>query len=201
MKKFTSPPSPIFVLLFLIAFTILSCNRSGFIGTNSQKSPTSTPMFTQNQDQTSTPSSSSMQCIPNDDFETGTVTKIVDGDTIRVDINGKNYSVRLIGINAPEISSNNPSVQAGISYLENLILFEEVSLFKDQSETDKYDRLLRFVVFEYTFINYELVRSGFAKSISYYPDTSCNPTFNNGQTYAKNNLLGIWNLTETQASP
>jgi endonuclease YncB( thermonuclease family) len=201
MKKFNSQPTLILILLVLFAITIVSCSRIGSIGTSFSKLPSPTPILTQPPHPTNTPASSSTQCIPHTEYETGTVTKIIDGDTIRVDINTKNYPVRLIGINAPELSSDSPSIQAGINYLEDLILFEEVALFKDQSETDKFDRLLRYVPFENTLLNYELVRSGFAKSVSYYPDTACNPTFNEAQIYAKNNLLGIWSPVETPASP
>lgn len=201
MKKFTSQPTPILILLVLFTITIVSCNRIVSIRPASSKLPSPTSILTQTPHLTNTPDSSSMQCIPQTEYETGTVTKITDGDTIRVDINGKNYPVRLIGINAPELGSTSPSIQEGISYLEDLILYEEVTLFRDQSETDRYDRLLRYVVFENTFINYELVRSGFAKSVSYQPDTTCNPTFNTAQTHAKNNQLGIWSPTETPDSP
>ncbi len=201
MKKFTSRPTPILILIVIFAITIVYCSRSGSIETGTSKLPSPTSIITEPPRLTSTPASSSVKCIPHTEYETGTVTKIIDGDTIRVEINNKNYPVRLIGINAPELSSDSPSIQAGISYLKNLILYEEVALFKDQSETDKYDRLLRYVVIDVTFVNYELVRSGFAKSVSYHPDTACNPTFNEAQTYAKNNLLGIWSPTETPASP
>lgn len=201
MKKFTSQPTPTLILLVLFAITIVSCSRSGLIRPAANKLPSPTSILTQPPRLTNTPASINTQCIPHIEYETGIVTKITDGDTIRVDINSKNYPVRLIGINAPELSSDSPSIQEGIVYLEDLILYEEVALFKDQSETDKYDRLLRYVVFENTFINYELVRSGFAKSVSYYPDTACNPTFKVAQTYAKNNQLGIWIPNETPASP
>lgn len=133
-----------------------------------------------------------MQCVPRENFEIGTVTKITDGDTIRVDINGVNYPVRLIGIDAPEISTSDTYVQQGVTYLQNLILNKNVTLFRDKSNTDRYDRLLRYVVIGNTFVNYELVRLGFAKSVSYSPDTACNPTFETAQTLAENNLLGMW---------
>jgi len=42
-------------------------------------------------------------CIPTQNgVEMGVVTSVIDGDTIHVDIGGKDYSVRYIGIDAPE---------------------------------------------------------------------------------------------------
>lgn len=133
-----------------------------------------------------------MQCISRDYFETGIVTKITDGDTIHVTIDGVDYPVRLIGIDAPELSASDTYVQQGLSYLQNLILNKNVTLFKDKSDTDKYDRLLRYVVIGNTFVNFELVRLGFATSVTYYPDTACNSTFSSAQADAENNLLGMW---------
>lgn len=41
-----------------------------------------------------------------DSFLKAKVTKVIDGDTIKVDIDGKVYKVRFIGINCPEIGQN-----------------------------------------------------------------------------------------------
>lgn len=41
-----------------------------------------------------------------DSFLKAKVTKVIDGDTIKVDIDGEIYKVRFIGINCPEIGEN-----------------------------------------------------------------------------------------------
>lgn len=76
------------------------------------------------------------------------VVKVVDGDTIEVRIDGKLESVRLIGIDAPEIEGN--TKENGIeskNYLVNLIGNEKVRLEADETQDDRdiYDRLLRYV--------------------------------------------------------
>ncbi|MDO9545768.1 MAG: thermonuclease family protein [Pelolinea sp.] len=118
-------------------------------------------------------------CIPNlSSYETATLIDIIDGDSIRVAIQGTVYEVRYIGMNTPEYYSDQR--QAAIEatqYNKDLISSANIYLFKDISETDRYDRLLRYVIANGKFINLELVRSGHAQSKIYKPDVSCQPTF------------------------
>ena len=55
-------------------------------------------------------------CIPLQDPLQAIVTKIVDGDTIYVDINGQEYSLRYIGIDAPESTNK-------LNYFANNLIF------------------------------------------------------------------------------
>jgi len=56
---------------------------------------------------------------------------------------------------------------------------DDISIEMDEeSETDKYRRLLRYVISNDKFVNLELVRSGHARAKTYFPDTSCQLTFN-----------------------
>jgi micrococcal nuclease len=54
---------------------------------------------------------------------------------------------------------------------------KKIFLFKDTSNTDKFQRLLRYVFTEEYFVNYELVVRGFAESKSYPPDIACQNLF------------------------
>jgi endonuclease YncB( thermonuclease family) len=98
-----------------------------------------------------------------------TVVRIIDGDTIDVDINGETQRIRYIGVNTPERDE--------ICYAEataanrDLVEGKRVRLEKDQSETDRFDRLLRYVYVGDTFVNAALVQSGYAEAVSYPPDT------------------------------
>src|SRR6266545_1080397 len=60
------------------------------------------------------------------------VTRFVDGDTIIVDMNGKNETVRLIGVDTPETHRPNTPVQcygpAASAYTKNLIGQQKVRL-------------------------------------------------------------------------
>jgi len=76
------------------------------------------------------------------------VIRVIDGDTIEVDIDGALYKVRYIGIDTPEVGQ----LYADEATKKNRELVEGkvVWLEKDVSETDKYNRLLRYVYVEYT---------------------------------------------------
>ncbi|GAH34379.1 unnamed protein product, partial [marine sediment metagenome] len=67
--------------------------------------------------------------------ETAYVIRVIDGDTIEVDINGKAYKVRYIGINTPEY--NQPFGDEATQTNSSLVLGKTVILEKDVSETDK----------------------------------------------------------------
>ncbi len=135
-------------------------------------------------------------CIPNHDRQTGRVVRVVDGDTIDVEINGEEFPVRYIGIDTPEIVKPNTPVQyygpEASEKNKELVDGKTVILVKDISDVDQYERLLRYVIVEGKFVNYELVAQGFAKNFAYPPDTSCNETIYKAELDARNSILGLW---------
>lgn len=105
-----------------------------------------------------------------DGEQTGRVTHVVDGDTIDVEIAGRVFRVRYIGMNTPERSQvcGSTATRANAA----LVTGREVRLVKDVSETDRYGRLLRYVYVGDLFVNAELVRQGYAEAKEYPPDTA-----------------------------
>jgi len=93
------------------------------------------------------------------------VGRIIDGDTFDL---ADGQRVRLIGIDAPEIG-NECSAEA-TQALGSLISGQIVYLEMDVSDTDSYDRLLRYVFVNDILVNYELVSQGFAYAEEYPPD-------------------------------
>ncbi|MEA5077523.1 MAG: thermonuclease family protein [Anaerolineaceae bacterium] len=144
------------------------------------------------------PSSSlGIGCVPITTLrQTGKVTKVVDGDTIHVDIDGIEYIVRYIGVDSPE--SGSAIASSATNYNAQLVSGKNVTLVKDVSETDRYDRLLRYVFVGNTFVNYELVTRGFASSGTWEPDTACDSTFANAMATARTNQLGMWASRATE---
>jgi endonuclease YncB( thermonuclease family) len=103
------------------------------------------------------------------------VLRVVDGDTIVVDLEGKRTSVRYLGIDTPE--THHPTDGAdywGFEAAEaNRAMVREgqvVTLQRDISEADHYGRLLRYVFVGDTLVNAELVRIGLARVLFYGPD-------------------------------
>jgi micrococcal nuclease len=123
----------------------------------------------------------------------GYVTKVVDGDTIHVRVNGVDYTVRYIGINAPEDTMKKERLSSeATARNKELVAGKNVTLVKDVRETDRYGRLLRFVFVGDVLVNYELVREGYAQATPYPPDISCKQTFYEAQLLAQQEDRGLW---------
>jgi endonuclease YncB( thermonuclease family) len=121
------------------------------------------------------------------------VTRIIDGDTIEVSINGTIYKVRYIGIDTPETYEY--FGQDATNKNSELVAGRIVRLEKDISETDDYGRLLRYVYVDDLFVNAELVRLGYAQARAYPPDTKYQGIFISLEQEAKAAHLGIWALS------
>lgn len=126
------------------------------------------------------------------------VSKIIDGDTIEL-LGG--IRIRYIGINAPEIA-NDPSLEecygneAKIKNAE-LLKDKKVKLVADKENEDQYGRLLRYVYLEDgTFVNLELVKNGFARTLPIAPNTEFKNEFVSAENSAKKNGLGLWKSCE-----
>jgi len=130
-------------------------------------------------------------CVPKTTLrQTGVVTKIVDGDTIHVEIDGIEYIVRYIGVDSPETGA--AFAQNAKDLNSKFVDGKTVTLIKDVSETDRFDRLLRYVFVGNTFVNLELVSNGYATAGTWKPDTACDEAFYTAQSKAQVSQLGIW---------
>ncbi|MEZ6255484.1 MAG: thermonuclease family protein [Patescibacteria group bacterium] len=137
-------------------------------------------------------------------FDKAQVVDVVDGDTIKVKaldtspefVTTPTYVVRLIGIDAPETHKPNAPKECygeeATEYLRNLILGKTVTLKKDKSDTDKYNRLLRYVYLDDVFVNEALVQNGFAKAKAYKPDISMHDVLDASQGLAVQRSAGMW---------
>ncbi len=100
--------------------------------------------------------------------ETAQLVRVIDGDTIDVRINGVEQRVRYVGINTPE--RDEPCYQQATNYNARLIRGQTLTLVRDQSETDRFGRLLRYIYVGNRLVNQELVREGYAEAVLYEPD-------------------------------
>lgn len=90
------------------------------------------------------------------------VTKVIDGDSLKVRKGKKNYELRLYGIDAPEYDQ--PFAGKAKKFVKKKISGKKVQVIP--IERDKYKRLVAIVVLGDETINYELLRHGLAW---YYP--------------------------------
>jgi endonuclease YncB( thermonuclease family) len=131
------------------------------------------------------------------------VVEVVDGDTIKVSIDGQVYSLRYIGVDSPETKDPNQSAQAfgseATSKNRELVGGKTVHLEKDVSETDKYGRLLRYVWVGELMINAEMVRQGYAQAATYPPDVKYKDRFLKLQQEARDAGRGLWGQPSASA--
>ena len=139
------------------------------------------------------------------DLTEASVTRVIDGDTIEVEIEGESYKVRYIGIDTPEL--HHPTKPVGYyaqeAYEKNRELVEgkTVMLEKDVSETDRYGRLLRYMYVGDVFVNVYLVQQGYAQVSTYPPDVKYQEHFLRLQREAREAGRGLWGPVLTPASP
>jgi len=126
------------------------------------------------------------------------VTRVVDGDTIKVSIDGERDTVRYIGIDTPESRRPNTPVQcfAKEASAENarLVDGERVRLRFDVERRDRYGRLLAYVyrVDDGRFVNAELVGRGYARTLTIPPNVRFAERFAALQTQAREARRGLW---------
>ena len=103
------------------------------------------------------------------------VVRVIDGDTVKIDYNGKATNVRLIGVDTPETVHPNKPVEAygkeASNFTKNLLLGESVYLRFDIDKTDKYGRLLVYLYRapDGLFVNLEIVRQGYGHAYTQFP--------------------------------
>ncbi|MET0566522.1 MAG: lamin tail domain-containing protein [Acidimicrobiia bacterium] len=127
--------------------------------------------------------------------EVVTVASITDGDTLDVRFDdGSVFEVRVIGTNSPE-SGECFSDEAARVLTALAPPGARIGMTSDVSETDQFDRLLRYLWLGAMSINEETVRRGAAISRSYPPDTAMTDRFEEAQAEARETGLGLWSPT------
>lgn len=142
-------------------------------------------------------------------YEAAVVTRIVDGDTIVVEVTnrsggpgagraevGEEYTVRLIGIDTPESVDPRSPVECfgteASAATEALLAGADVRLVKDVSETDRFGRLVRYVYLEGEMANARLVVNGYASAYTYPPDVRHSSLFVQLEREARESDRGLW---------
>lgn len=130
------------------------------------------------------------------------VTKVVDGDTFWAD-NGtqKGIKIRLIGVDAPESRNSFRKVvgyygKEAKAYLTKLLTGKKVKLVFDVDSIDQYGRTLAYVYLEDgTFVNADLMKSGYAMVMTVPPNIKFADKFVKLQNEARQNKRGLWKIS------
>ena len=135
------------------------------------------------------------------------VNRVIDGDTIEVsfikekkDGWSETEKIRLVGVNTPELNSQNNKPkeyfsEEAYSFTKQELngQYIQIQLDNVSAERDKYGRLLAYVYINNFMFNKILIERGFAR---YYPNFEFNnenmEVFNQAEIYAKQNKIGMW---------
>jgi len=141
--------------------------------------------------------------VPLEEFTPAFVTRVIDGDTIEVEIiRNEEYKlnrfekIRFIGVDTPETKHPTKKMQyygkEAYEYTKNRLEGSLVYLLFENNIRDKYNRLLCYIIEEdYNLFNYELIYYGFSYAYLNYPFTY-SKTFIQGQKEAEINKYGMW---------
>ena len=128
-----------------------------------------------------------------------TVSYVVDGDTVDLLIADSEERVRLIGIDTPETRIPDRPIECfgpeATTFLETLLpVGTAVHVERDVVGRDDYGRLLGYVyrADDGVFVNYEIVRQGFAVPLSIAPNTAHRDLFVEAATAAEADDAGLW---------
>jgi micrococcal nuclease len=128
-----------------------------------------------------------------------TVLKVIDGDTVDIDIKGNTERVRLIGVNTPETKHPTKPIECfgpeASAYLTQLLpKGTHVRIERDIEARDRYGRMLLYLyrISDNLFINLDLVSHGYGTPMSIEPNTFHRNDFVHAAALAETTNVGLW---------
>ena len=118
------------------------------------------------------------------------VLDVLDGNTIRVQIDGRESIVRYIGVEVP--ASRDPFHDVIFSVNERWVGGRFVELEADDQDRDPEGRLLRYVWVDNAMVNAALLAAGLGRSVSRSPNERYSKQFTQLEENAQNGGLGMW---------
>lgn len=129
----------------------------------------------------------------------GVVLRVVDGDTLVVDVEGADERVRLIGVDTPESVALERPVQCygaeASAELARLVpIGTEVRLERDEVARDQYGRLLAYLYrsADDLLVNLTLIEGGFADAVTYGDNEALYDVFTAAEARARADEVGLW---------
>ncbi len=124
---------------------------------------------------------------------------VIDGDTVDVIINGSEERVRLIGIDTPETKKRDSPIECfgpeATAFTQQLLpVGTPVYIERDVVNRDDFGRLLGYVyrADDGIFVNYEIMRQGFAQTLSIPPNDTFAELFADAARAAEADNAGLW---------
>jgi micrococcal nuclease len=127
------------------------------------------------------------------------VLSVIDGDTITIDMDGETQTVRLLGIDTPEVDPQYNPIECygreATNATKEKLLDQTITIETDSSQgkRDKFDRILAYVFLaDGTNVNLYLIAEGFAKEYTYDKPYKYHTEFRTAEKNAQINEKGLW---------
>jgi micrococcal nuclease len=128
------------------------------------------------------------------------VIAVVDGDTVKIEFRGtipqganREERVRLIGVDTPELSSDEPWAKEARDFTNRQLYRKGVLIGLDKTLRDKYGRLLAYVWLGDALFNRVLISEGLGVYYGYFPfDALYMEAFKKAEEAAKAEGKNIW---------
>jgi micrococcal nuclease len=124
------------------------------------------------------------------------VARVVDGDTIEIELDGGREDLRLIGIDTPETVKPGTPVQCygprASSFTHRLLEGRTVSVVFGVERRDVYGRLLGYVRLGDRMVNAMLIRRGLARTLTIPPNDRFAPLLRRLELRAARAGRGLW---------
>ena len=130
-----------------------------------------------------------------------TVSRVVDGDTIKVSpaVDGVS-KVRLIGVDTPETyGGTEPFGAEASTFTKEALAGQRVALELDAEKIDPYGRLLAYIYLPGgEMFNETLVEEGYAQVATFPPNVKYTDRFLSAQREARQENRGLWGLPQNE---
>jgi micrococcal nuclease len=127
------------------------------------------------------------------------VTRVIDGDTIEVSIDGAKEKIRLIGLDTPELVDPRKPVQCfaqeASDYAKKILANQKVRIELDESQgvRDKYGRMLAYIFLaDGTLFNKYMIEHGYGHEYTYTHPYHYQSEFNLAEQNAQKEGRGLW---------
>lgn len=130
-----------------------------------------------------------------DEGDIARVVAVVDGDTLRVSVDGTTERLRIIGIDAPELSNDECLAQESASMMQHLVQSKSVRIAADstQADRDAFDRALRHVwLLDGRSVGVEMLSAGLATEYTFAAPYVGLEDFRAAQEEARAAGRGVW---------
>lgn len=148
---------------------------------------------------TNTESTPAAPTAPVESASTYVVVEVVDGDTVKLSMNGTTETVRLIGIDTPEsVHPTEPVECFGVeasNRAKQLLSGKQVQFETDSSQDtrDRYGRLLGYIILpDGRNFNKVMIEEGYAYEYTYDKAYKYQAEFKAAQISAEANKRGLW---------